>query len=101
MANITTNPRYWVLDTAATIVAVGTTVVVRRIVLFPSAVNDDANINEYIAAGTASEAMHIKGGPSAVDPVTLDWGREGRALNGFILATLDGTSKLEVYIGRD
>ena len=101
MSNSTSNPRYWILDTAATIVAVGTPVVVRRIVLYPSAVDADANINEYIVDGTATEAMHIKAGPSDVSCVTLDWGREGRTLNGFVLATLDGTSKLEVYIGKD
>jgi len=37
MANNTTNDRYWLLDTAAEIIAVGTQIRVQRLVLEPAA----------------------------------------------------------------
>jgi hypothetical protein len=99
MANVTTNNRYWTLDTVAVINAVGVSTIIRRIVYYPAAVGDDAVIQEYSSAAALVDAMSIKAGPSDISPVTIDWGTEGRRFNGFKLSVIDGGS-LCVYIGR-
>lgn len=99
MANDVTNIRTWILDTVAVIKAVGTPVRVMKIVFFPGAVNDDAVIQEYLADGSLSTAIRIKAGPTDVSAVALDFGPNGKVLNGFKLSTIDAGS-LDVYIGR-
>lgn len=100
MSNITTNDRFWTLDTVAVIVAVGIPVTVRKIVFYPAAVNNVAVIQEYLASGALATAMQIKAGPTAVDLVSLDFGPKGRKLNGFKLSTITAGT-LDVYLGED
>lgn len=102
MSNDATSERFWTLDTVAVIKAVGTPVVVRKVVLYPSAVDDDAIIQEYGADGVLRSAIHVKARKLTGDtsPVEVDFGSSGRELNGFKLGTIDGTASIEVYIGK-
>lgn len=102
MANNVASERLWILDSAAVIKAVGVPVKVRKLVLFPSAVDDDAIIEEYGADAVLRTALHIKARKLTGDtsPVDMDFGPDCRELNGFNLATIDGTAILHVYIGK-
>ena len=98
MANNTDSERLWMLTDAAVIKAAGTPVVVRKLIFFPAAVNDDVVIHEYAPDGTARIAIRMKAGPSVALPVDIDFGNEGRSLNGFRLLTIDA-GYLDVYLG--
>ena len=99
MANDTTNIRYWILDTAAVINALGTQTIVRKLYLVPNAANDIAVIQEYGPTGTLVEAMRIKAKSAVTDPVEIDFGSKGRRLNGFKLSSITSSStKLHVYL---
>lgn len=98
MANDITNGRLFKLDTVGVIKAAGVPVYVRKIVYFPAAVSDDAVIQEYTLTGSLVDTIAIKAGPSDASGVTLDFGPEGRRLNGFKLSVIAG-GQLYVYIG--
>lgn len=101
MANVVTNDRFWQLDTVGVIVAVGTPVIVRKVVYAPSSIDDDVVIQEYLSdAATLDEAIIIKANHTDVNLVSLDFGSEGRQLNGFKLSTIDGGTAY-IYIGKD
>ncbi len=102
MSNDIASERLWILDTAAVIAATGVPVKVRKLVLFPSAVDDDAIIQEYGKDAVLRTALHIKARKLAGDtsPVEQDFGPDCRELNGFKLATIDGTAILHVYLGK-
>ena len=102
MSNDMTSDRIWVLDTvgATSTIAAGTPVIVRKVVYVPTTVDDDAVIQEYDTAGVARSAIVLKASHLDIGPVSLDFGPEGRRLNGFILSTLDhGT--VYVYVGKN
>lgn len=99
MANDVNNPRLWVLDTGAVIMAVGYPVIVRKVYYVPNAAADDVVIQEYDYAGSLRSAIVLKAHPTAAEPFEMDFGPDGRQLNGFKLATIDGGT-LYVYIGR-
>jgi len=101
MANIVTNDRFWQLDTAGVIVAVGVPVIVRKLVFAPAAIDDDVIIQEYLSgSATLDEAIIIKANHTDVNLVSLDFGPEGRQLNGFKLSTIDA-GILYIYIGKN
>ena len=100
MANVTTNDRLWRLDTAGVIVAVGTQVIVRKVVFVPGAIDDDVIIQEYLPDGTLDSAIILKANHTDVNLVSLDFGRDGRKLNGFKLSTIDAGT-LHVYLGKE
>ncbi len=104
MADDYAGDRYWTLlpaDATDVIRAIGTEVIVRRIILYPSAVNDAAVIQEYGPTGALRTAMRIKAGPTDVSLVSIDWDKNGRWQNGFVLASLSTNAVLDVYIGKD
>jgi hypothetical protein len=96
MANNTTNPRYWSLDTAGVIVACGTPVKVRRFVFEPAAASQVAVIQEYDPAGSLMNAHRIPAGASDASPVTINWVPSWQ-FNGFKLSSITGGT-LYVYI---
>lgn len=98
MANDVTNERLWILDTAAVIKTVGNEVTVRKLVYTPAAIDNAVVIKEYLPDGTLGIAMKIKANHTDVNLVTLDWGPEGRRLNGFELTSISAGT-LDVYIG--
>jgi tRNA/tmRNA/rRNA uracil-C5-methylase (TrmA/RlmC/RlmD family) len=102
MANDVTSERLYVLDTASAtaIVAAGTPVIVRKVVFIPGAVSDDVVIQEYDSAGAARSAIVLKASPTAAEPTSIDFGPDGRKLNGFILSTKDAGT-VYVYLGVD
>lgn len=102
MANDTTSDRLWSFTTATggDIKATGNQVVIRKIVFFPAAVDDDVVIQEYSTSAVARSAIVLKANHTDVNPVALDWGKNGRKLNGFNLSTIDAGT-LYVYIGKD
>lgn len=100
MPNVTTSERFWTLDTVAVIAAAGTEMIVRKIVFYPAAVDDDFTIQEYGPDGALRTAIKGKANHSDVNLVSLDFGPEGRKLNGFKLAVIDAGS-LEVYLGAN
>ena len=100
MSNSTAgNP--WILDTAATITAAGTKVIVNKMLWFPAAADDDlivhdgnANIKWKVRA-TAGAPNHESFGAERFDgPEEFD---------GFILNTIEGDAggTLYVYLGID
>ncbi|HET6453476.1 MAG TPA: hypothetical protein VFI02_03650 [Armatimonadota bacterium] len=101
MANNTTNDRYWLLDTAAEIIAVGTQIRVQRLVLEPAAQNDAATIQEYVS-GSLAQAAYLKELKAAIDFNQLDFsgegGGRGRVFNGFKLSAITAGAKLHVYL---
>jgi hypothetical protein len=100
MANVVTNDRLWRLDTVAVIVAVGTPVIVRKVVFVPAVIDDDVIIQEYLPDGTLDSAIILKANHTDVNLVSLDFGADGRKLNGLKLSTIDGGT-LHVYLGKD
>lgn len=99
MANDTTNPRFWVLDTAGVIAAVGVPVCVRKIAFYPTTAADDLEIQEYDASGTLRACETMKAAPSVLAPLINDFGDNGRVFNGFKLSVIDH-GFICVYIGR-
>ena len=100
MPNVTTSERYWSLDTVAVIADAGVAVIVRKIVFRPAVIDDDILIQEYGPDGALRTAIVLKANHTDVNLVALDWGRNGRKLNGFKLATIDGGT-LDVYLGKE
>jgi hypothetical protein len=98
MANDTTSERLWILDTVATIIAVGEEVTVRKIVYHPAAIDNAITIQEYGSDGVLRTAMRLAANHTDVNLVALDWGPEGRSLNGFRLSAISAGS-LDVYLG--
>ena len=99
--DVTSNERLWVLDTASAtaLVAAGTHVVIRKLYLIPNAVSDDVVIKEHNYAGSQVVAMVLKANAGSADPVDVDFGPDGRELNGMALTTIDGGT-LYVYFGE-
>jgi hypothetical protein len=102
MPNVTTSERLWSFTTATggDIKGAGTEVIVRKVVYFPNAIDDDVVIQEYDSSGVARSAIVLKANHAAAEPLSLDFGVSGRRLNGFNLSTIDGGT-LYVYLGRD
>jgi hypothetical protein len=102
MSNVTTSERLWSFTTATggNIAAAETPVIVRKVVYFPNAIDDDVVIQEYDSAGTARSAIVLRANHAAAEPLSLDFGMNGRRLNGFNLSTIDGGT-LYVYLDRD
>lgn len=100
--DVTSNERLWVLDTASAtaLVAAGTPVVIRKLYYLPAAVNNTVVIKEHNYAGSQVVAMTLKAGSAAADPVDVDFGPEGRRLNGMALTTITAGS-LYVYFGEN
>jgi hypothetical protein len=99
MANVL-NERLYTLDTAAVIDAAGTKVCVRKIVYVPAVAGNIAVIQEYSPGGVARTGMYIKANAADINLVTLDWGSDGRELNGFVLQSIAGGT-LYAYLGKD
>jgi len=100
MSNVTTGAKLWTLTDVAVIVATGKQVIVRKVVFVPTSVDDDVTIQEYSPAGVARDAIVLKASHLDIGPVSLDFGPNGRRLNGFSLSVIDhGT--LYVYLGRN
>lgn len=97
MANNVTNDRYWLLDTAAEIIAVGTTIRVAKLVIEPAAQNDSATIQEYVS-GSLAQAAYIKELGAALGMREIDFGPKGRGFNGFKLSAITAGAKLHVYL---
>jgi hypothetical protein len=100
MANVITNEKCYVLDSTGVVVAVGTPVVIRKIVYFPTTVSDDVTLQDYSYLGVLRDAIRIKADPAVVRPVELDFGPDGWTLNGLYVSVVDHGS-LDVYIGRN
>jgi hypothetical protein len=100
MSNDTTSDRLWTLDTTGVISAVLTPIIVRKLVFFPAAIDDDILIQDYSPLSVLRTAITLKANHTDVNPVALDFGRTGREINGFKLATIDGGT-LYVYLGQD
>jgi hypothetical protein len=98
MANDVTGDRLWTMDTVAVVADAGEEIIVRKIVFTPGAVNDDVLVQEYGPDAALRSAMKLKANATDVNLVTLDWGPQGRRLNGFKLATIDGGT-LDIYLG--
>jgi len=99
MANDATGEKVWTLDTVAVIKAVNVPVLVRKVVFFPALKDDDVVIQEYGNTAVLRMAIRLKAGASDASPVSLDFGSEGRILNGFKLSTIDGGS-VDIYLGE-
>lgn len=84
----------WTVDSTGTPIAAGKRILIDKIIYFPSAVNDDLVIHD--SAGV--RAIRLKAGASDISPVHVDFGVEGRPLNGLIIATIDGTSTADIYL---
>ena len=100
MGNTITSERYWNLDSVAVIAAVGTPVIVRKVVFLPTTASHAATIQEYDSAGALRTAIYIKAGATDASPVSLDFGPNGRMLNGFKLSAISAGS-IDVYLGKD
>ena len=100
MANNVTSERLWILDTVAVIKAVGNDVIVRKIVLHPVAIDNLVNIQEYGSDGVLRLAICLAANHSDINLVALDFGSEGRRLNGFKLSVLTA-GVLDVYLGTE
>lgn len=98
MPNDITNIRLWKLDSIGVIAADHTAVVVRKLVYLPAAVDDDVTIQEYQGDGTLIDTIIMKADHAAAEPFEMDFGPEGRLLNGFKLSVIDGGT-LYVYVG--
>jgi hypothetical protein len=97
MANNVTNDRYWLLDTAAELIAVGTQIRIRKLVLQPAAQNDAVTIQEYVS-GALAQAAYIIELSAALEMRELDFGEKGRGFNGFKMSALTAGAKLHVYL---
>lgn len=100
MANTTTSERWWNLDTVAEIKGVGVPTIVRKIVFLPTTKDHAATIQEYDSTGTLRTAIYIRAGNTDASPVSLDFGVNGRLLNGFKLSAISAGS-IDVYLGKD
>ena len=102
MANDTTSERLWSLTDVAVINAVGIQTIVKKLIFVPAAIDDDFIIQEYAPtqAGALRSAIVLKANHTDVNPISIDFGRNGRKLNGFKLSTIDGGT-LYVYLGKD
>ena len=100
MGNTITSERWWNLDTVAVINAVGVPTIVRKIVFFPTTKDHTATIQEYDSTGALRTAIYIRAGNTDASPVSLDFGPDGRFLNGFKLSQISAGS-IDVYLGRD
>lgn len=100
MSNLTTGAKLWTLTDEAVIVASGTQVIVRKVVFVPAAIDDDVVIQEYSSVGVARDAIVLKAGHVDTGPVALDFGPNGRRLNGFNLSLIDAGT-LYVYLGKN
>lgn len=98
MSNVITNEKCFVLDATGVVVAVGTPVIIRKIIYFPTTVSDDVTLQDYSAAGVARDAIRIKADPAVVRPVEIDFGPNGWLLNGLSVSVVDHGS-MDVYIG--
>jgi hypothetical protein len=77
-----------------------TPIIVRKLVYIPATIDDDVLIQDYSPLAALQTAIALKANHTDVNPISLDFGRRGRLLNGFRLATLDGGT-LYVYLGVD
>ena len=100
MANDITAPRLWVLDTAEAVIAAGTPVIVRAVTFMGTTAGHDLVINEFDASGAEKPAIVMKMQGTEVVYPHLDFGCNGRLLNGLHVATIDSGSAY-VYIGKD
>jgi hypothetical protein len=100
MANDVTSERLWILDTVAVIKAVGNDVIVRKIVFHPAAIDNLVNIQEYSSEGVLRLGICLAANHSDINLVALDFGSEGRRLNGFKLSVLTA-GVLDVYLGTE
>lgn len=83
----------WTIDETGTPISAGNRILIDKVIYFPSAVNDDLVIQN--AAGT--RAIRLKAGASDISPIHVDFGLEGRALNGLKIATIDG-GEADIYL---
>jgi len=100
MATDITGPHLWKLDTAEVVVAAGTKVFVRKVRFIPAVNTDDLEIQEYLGDNaTLKDAIVLKGNGSNLNPVEIDFGADGMALNGLKVSVIDG-GVAHVYIRR-
>jgi hypothetical protein len=100
MAKDISAPHLWKLDAAEVVVAAGTKVFVRKVVFWPAVNTDDLILREYLGDNTTlKDAIIMKGNLANLQPVEIDFGREGIALNGLTVGTIDGGAA-HVYISR-
>ena len=100
MATDITGPHLWKLDTAEVVVAAGSKVFVRKVVFWPAVNTDDLILREYLGDNTTlKDAIIMKGNLADLQPVEIDFGREGISVNGLTVGTIDGGTA-HVYISR-
>ena len=101
MSNSVTSERFWSLDTqsATALVACGTQVYIKKVVLNPAASSDSVVIQEYDSAGAARSAIEMSADGVDTKIQREDW-NPSRRLNGMILSTLTSGAKLYVYFGE-
>ena len=98
MANVATgNP--WILDTAATIKTKGNIVKVKKMVFYASAANDDVDVTDA-AGNSVWKCRAASAGTNFEDyaGVEVDWGGDPLVMNGFIVATIDGSGSSELWV---
>lgn len=97
MGNDTKNPRFWILDKKEVLAPIGSPVIIRKIVYYPDSIDDNCTFQEYDNGGVLRDAVHLKASHTNIEPVSIDFGDQGRAFNGLKLSSIDhGT--VEVYI---
>lgn len=100
MATDITGPHLWKLDTAEVVVTPPAKVFVRKVRFIPAVNSDDLEIQEYLGDNsTAKDAIILKGNGSNLNPVEIDFGSRGMALNGLKVSVIDG-GVAHVYIRR-
>jgi len=101
MSNVVTSEKMWTLDTqsATALVACGTPVYIKKLVLKPAGRNDSVIIQEYDSSGSARTGIVIAGDGVDTKIQQMDW-NPSRRLNGMILSTLTSGATLYVYFGE-
>ena len=98
MANVTTNDRFWKIDTAAEINGIGVQTRIRMLVFVPAAIDNAVVIQEY-TGGALDQSAEIQANHTDINPVIRDYGNDGREFNGFKVSSISAGT-LYVYVGR-
>lgn len=101
MGNSVTSERFWSIDTASAtaLVANGTPVYIKKLVLVPGGRTNTCTIQEYDSAGAARTAIIIAADGVDTKIQSMDW-NPSRRLNGMIASTLTSGAILYVYFGE-
>ena len=101
MANSVSSERLWIIDTASAtaLVACGTQVYIKKLVLIPAAASNTCTIQEYDSAAAARTGILIAADSVDAKIQQMDWS-PSRRLNGMIVSTLTSGAKLYIYFGE-